>query len=285
VPPVHPAVADEDTLAELPPLDGGDDDVATPDPEDFEGEDVKSGEGDMDDSTGAADPADFLPDSLDAAPGDAMADAEESRELDVGAIDLLGDENESLLADNDELGTENETLDIEENDEGARDAGEEGPTQEDDGHSLGELPPMDADDEGAMEDDAFFDGLADEIPAPWADDAWEKIAEHGDPAAIEAELGPLLAAGVTLDASRLGPGMSTVRATAELPGFLACARVKPGQDASLVFLFSPETGARTIAELGTPDAHEISRLAFDPATGTLWVVGEFGVVGLRKPHR
>ncbi len=286
---------DEDSLTDLPPLDGGDEDEGTPDPEDFEGDDVKSGEGDLDDTTGELDPVEFLPDSLDAAPDNAVADAEESRDLDIGAIELLGDEGESLLTDNDEPGTEGELLDIEESEEGVRDAGEEGPTQEDDAQSLGELPPMDADEEGALEDEAFFDGIADEIAAPWADDAWEKIAEHRDSEAIAeiARLGHeagLLALSVNPapDPTKLTAGllgMSSVTAVAELPGFLACARPKPGQDASIVFLYAEETGARTIAELGTPEAFEVSRLAYDAATGILWVVGEFGLVGLRRSGR
>ncbi len=286
---------DEDSLTDLPPLDGGDEDEGVPEPEDFEGDDVKSGEGDLDDTTGELDPVEFLPDSLDAAADNAMADAEESRDLDIGAIELLGDEGESLLTDNDEPGTDNELLDIEESEEGVRDAGEEGPAHEDDGQSLGELPPMDADEEGALEDEAFFDGLADEIAAPWADDAWEKIAEHRDSEAIAQIARLALEAG--LEALSVSPapdptkltaglsGMASVSAVAELPGFLACARAKPGQDASIVFLYAEEMGARTIAELGTPEAFEVSRLAYDAATGILWVVGEFGLVGLRKSGR
>jgi hypothetical protein len=282
---------DEDSLTDLPPLDGGDEDEAVPEVEDFEGDDVKSGEGDLDDTTGELDPAEFLPDSLDASTGNAMADAEESRDLDVGGIDPLGDESESLLTDNDEPGTEGELLDIDEQEEGVRDAGEEGPTHEDDGQSLGDLPPMDADEEGSLEDEAFFDGIADEIAAPWADDAWEKIAEHRD-SATSAELERLGLAGLVAvpppDPAKLTAGMAgmaSVCAVAELPGYLACARAKPGQDASIVFLHTEETGARTIAELGNPDAHEITRLVYDAATGVLWVVGEFGLVGLRKPQR
>ena len=277
---------DEDSLTELPPLDGGADDLDVPEPDDFEGDDVKSGEGDLDDTTGEQDPPDFLPDSLDAGPGNAAADAEESRDLDVGGIDPLGAEGESLLTDNEEPGTESELLDIDEEEEGVRDAGEEGPTHEDDGQSLGELPPVDADEEDAGEDEAFFDVIADEIAAPWADDAWEKIAEHRD-AEASAEIARLGLAGACEDVVRLTAGlvgMGSVRAVAPLPGFLACARPKPGQDASIVFLYAEETGARTIAELGTPDGFEISRLSYDAATGTLWVVGEFGLVGLRKPR-
>lgn len=279
---------DEDSLTDLPPLDGGDDDDATPEVDDFEDDDVKSGEGDMDDTTGELDPMEFLPDSLDAADGNALADAEESRDLDVGGIEPLGDEGESLLTDNDEAGADGELLDIDEQEEGVRDAGEEGPTAEDDGQSLGELPPMDADEEGSLEDEAFFDGIADEIAAPWADDAWEKIAEHRDSEAI-AEIARLgLAATPALEPAKLTvgiPGMASVCAVAELPGYLACARSKPGQDASVVFLYAEAMGARTIAELGTPDAYEISRLAYAAATGVLWVIGEFGLIGLKKPQR
>lgn len=277
---------DEDSLTDLPPLDGGDDDEAAPDPEDFEGDDVKSGEGDLDDSTGALDPADFLPDALDGATGNAMADAEESRDLDVGGIEPLGDESESLLTDNEEQGTDGELLDIEERDEAVRDAGEEGPTHEDDGQSLGDLPPMDADDEGALEDEAFFDGIAEEIAAPWADDAWEKIAEHRDSAA-SAEIARLGLDGASDATSTLTAGiagMGSVRAAVKLLAGLACARPKPGQDASIVFVYAEETGARTIAEVGTPDAYEVSRLAYDAQSGILWVVGEFGLIGLRKPR-
>lgn len=284
----HVTGTDEDSLTDLPPLDGADEDEGVPEPEDFDGDDVKSGEGDLDDTTGELDPVEFLPDALDGATGSAMADAEESRDLDIGGIDLLGDEGESLLTDNEEAGADGDLLDIEEQEEGVRDAGEEGPSHEDDGQSLGELPPMDADEEGALEDEAFFDGIADEIPAPWADDAWDKIAEHRDSeATVEiARLG-LLASDAPEPAKLTAgiAGMASVCAVAELPGFLACAREKPGQDASIVFLYGEETGARTIAEVGTPDGFEISRLTFDAATGVLWVIGEFGLIGLRRPSR
>jgi len=289
--PVTPTT-DEESLIELPPLDGGDEDEATPEPDDFAGDDVKSGEGDLDDSTGSEDPADFLPDGVDGgATGTAMADAEESRDLDVGTIDPLGDESESLLTDNEEQGTESELLDVEEREEGVRDAGEEGPTQEEDGSTLGDLPPMDADDEGALDDEAFFDGINEEIAAPWADDAWEKIAEHRDSEA-SAEIARLVDVGVSGLADPLPEpakltagigGMSSVKAATQMPGFVVCARAKPGQDASIVFLYSPETGARTIAEVGGPDAFEVTRLSFDGLRNVLWVVGEFGLVGLKKP--
>src|SRR5579862_8121666 len=54
--PMHPRAQDEESLIDLPPLDGGADDEGIAEPEDFEGDDVLSGEGDLDDSTGESDP-------------------------------------------------------------------------------------------------------------------------------------------------------------------------------------------------------------------------------------
>jgi hypothetical protein len=283
-----PTPNDEESLIDLPPLDGGADDEAMPEPDDFEGADVLSGEGDLDDSTGESEPVPELDGAEPNEQGSLLADAEENAQLDVGAVEPIGQEGESLLDGAEEAGTADESLDVDESQETFRDAGEEGPTTESDEVGLEDLPPMDADEEGAADEAAFFDEIADEISAPWADAAWEKFAEHVDVpwAAQLASLGfPQAAVAAASAKDALGPGMSTVRASTRVGGDLACARPKPTLDAVTVFLFSSDAGARTIAELGNADAFDVEALVWDEPRGVLWVGGDFGVVGLTPPQK
>jgi hypothetical protein len=283
-----PTPNDEESLIDLPPLDGGADDEAMPEPEDFEGADVLSGEGDLDDSTGESEPVPELDGGDAPDQGSLLADAEESAQLDVGVVEPIGQEGESFLDGAEEPGTADESLDVDEAQETLRDAGEEGPTAESDEVGLEDLPPMDADEEGSGDEAAFFDEIADEISAPWADAAWEKFAEHLDVpwAAQMASLG-FAEADVTAASAKdaLGPGMSTVRASTRVGAELACARPKPTLDASAIFLFSADAGARTIAEVGNADAFDVAALVWDEARGVLWVGGDFGVVGLKPPQK
>jgi hypothetical protein len=260
-----------------------------PEPDDFEGADVLSGEGDLDDSTGESEPLPELDGGDSHEQGSLLADAEENAQLDVGAVEPIGQEGESFLDGAEEPGTADESIDVDESEETSRDAGEEGPTTESDEVGLEDLPPMDADEEGSADEAAFFDEIADEIAAPWADAAWEKFAEHAD-VAWAAQMASLgfsdadVAAASAKDA--LGPGMSTVRASTRVAGGeLACARPKATLDASGVFLFSPEAGARTIAEVGNADAFDVAALVWDEARGVLWIGGDFGVVGLKPPPK
>jgi hypothetical protein len=286
-----PTPTDDDSVIDLPPLDGGADDEAPPEPEDFEGGDVLSGEGDLDDSTGESEPVPEL-DGADAKEqGSLLADAEESAALDVGGIDPIGDESESLLDGAEEPGTADESLDVDEAEETLRDAGEEGPTAESDEVGLEDLPPMDADEEGAGDEAAFFDELADEIVAPWADAAWEKFAEIelAGTATWASEMSSLGFAAAAVESASakdaLGAGMSTVRASTRVGTELACARPKPTLDASAIFLWSEEAGARTVAEVGSGDAFEVAALVWDEGRGVLWACGDFGVIGLKPPQK
>ena len=48
-------------------------------------------------------------------------------------------------------------------------------------------------------------------------------------------------------------------------------------DASCIFLWSPDRGARTVAEVGNADGFEVTLLAWDAPRGILWAAGEFGL--------
>jgi hypothetical protein len=191
VPPHAPAPsgdADEEDLGDLPPLDGGDDDVEAPPDEldDVEAEDEdEDGADPFDDATGEGDPVEELESEADE--GEHWVDsglngAGEAEELDVGGDELDGDEQTGLLDDAEEPGVGDEDFDLKDVAEaltvdGGVDGGEEGFEEDDEELREEDLPRLDADEDGEGDDEDFADPWppgSEEPPPPWEDRAWER---------------------------------------------------------------------------------------------------------------
>lgn len=159
-----PAPPDDESLDELPPMDGGDDDVGEPPAEDL---DDDSGEGDadpFDDATGEADSLDEMTveGALGTAAGRGLAretgqeigaqengwldDAAEADDLEIGAHDLEIGESDDLRSDVDEPGVGEEDFGLGDGESKADiDGGEEGPDAADEELRVEDLPQLDAD--------------------------------------------------------------------------------------------------------------------------------------------
>jgi hypothetical protein len=171
----------EDWLTELPPLDGGEDDVEEQGPDDdFVPED--SGDASLDDAN--ADDLD-VDDGVDIVDEPSAQEDDEGWEADVGEpeLDLTDDEagaseSDGAATDVDGPATTDGDLDIDPDLPASDDdAGEEGTTDPIE-HSLDEdLPALDADEEGDFEDTLLSEvGIAAGPRAglPWADVLWEE---------------------------------------------------------------------------------------------------------------
>src|SRR4051794_431792 len=112
--PKRPEPTDDDTLGELPPLDGESEEPTEVPAEDLDDAD-EGGENLLDDATGEADPVDDLDEAREAegAEGGWLDDAADAEELDVGPHELDDQERTGLLEDADEPGVGDEDFGLE----------------------------------------------------------------------------------------------------------------------------------------------------------------------------
>ena len=179
-----PAAADEaledDSLDELPPLDGGDGEDPDDAAEDLEDE-PEGGLNLLDDATGEGEPLDEI--AVEGVEGGWLDDAADAEELDIGAHDLDLEERTDLLTDVEEPGVGDEDFNLDpEASQSSIDGGEEGPDAEDDELRVEDLPQLDADDDSELEDAAIVDPWSyaaetvEEARPAWDDRAWERTA-------------------------------------------------------------------------------------------------------------
>jgi hypothetical protein len=170
----------DDWLAELPPLDGAEDEPAA---EDGSPDDLLPDEVDDNASLDDANADDLeVDDGVDFADDEPSGgDDDERWEADVGEPELdLADEAGDEAGDGDAPGVAESDLDLDDDDlpPSADDAGEEGTTDSVE-HSLDEeLPALDADDEGDFEDALLLETgltIAEPEGPRWAADLWERI--------------------------------------------------------------------------------------------------------------
>jgi hypothetical protein len=181
------SLPDDDSLEDLPPLDGEGDEADSDSPApDLDDDELLEADADpFDDSTGEGDPVPELEGAAGGAEAEAgwLEDADDAETLDVGAADILGVEEEngagkSLLADNDALGVGDEDFDLgDDRPHAAQDAGEEGPEADDEALREEDLPSLDADDAGEGDDESFFDELSVEEPDHAAEKGPAKAGE------------------------------------------------------------------------------------------------------------
>ncbi len=161
VPALRPERAD-DSLPDLPPLDGADNDA----PEDaaplLDDDAVPKDDGGdpFDDATGERDAAPELP-GLDEETL-SLLDAGEAEALDIGAPDLLGNESDKLTDDGREEAAAHDDYDLGDGlGDSALDGGEEGPSDEDESLTDEGLPSLggaDEDDDAQEDAASFFEG-------------------------------------------------------------------------------------------------------------------------------
>jgi hypothetical protein len=173
---------EDDTLAELPQLDGDDDSDDDTDAESEDGAELDVGEGgasDLDDTTGEGDPLDELSDEGDEKEGSWLLDAGPSDLPDVDALPEIPDDARgggSLLLDNDEQGVGDDDFDLGGDESGlpAIDAGEEGPSDADEELRDEDLPSLDADDDGDVDESTLYElAVGDEDTGlPWPEEPW-----------------------------------------------------------------------------------------------------------------
>jgi len=172
-PPTKPR--DDDAPPDLPPLDG-DDDEREADPSQLTEDELPKDDGGdpFDDATGEGDLA-TLDDDEDTEDGASLLDAADAEGLDIGAVDLLGNESDKLTGDDAREELPYEDYGLKDHASSAMlDAGEEGPATQEDSLAGEALPPLDADDDGSQDDaEAFFD---DDLARPH--DAWSSLWER-----------------------------------------------------------------------------------------------------------
>jgi hypothetical protein len=178
---------EDDTLAELPELDGDDDergaldDEQDRDAESEDGAELDVGEGgasDLDDATGEGDPLDELTEG-DEKEGSWLLDAGPSDLPDIDVLPEIPDDPRgagSLLLDNDEQGVGDDDFDLGGDETGSVgvDAGEEGPTDADEELRDEDLPALDADDDGEVDESTLYElAVGDEDNGlPWPEEPW-----------------------------------------------------------------------------------------------------------------
>jgi hypothetical protein len=174
---------EDDTLAELPELDGDDDsdDDDESEAESEDGVELDVGEGgssDLDDATGEGDPLDELTEG-DEKEGSWLLDAGPSDLPDVDVLPEIPDDPRgggSMLLDNDEPGVGDDDFDLGGDESGlaATDAGEEGPSDADEELRDEDLPALDADDDGEVDESTLYElAVGDEDTGlPWPEEPW-----------------------------------------------------------------------------------------------------------------
>jgi hypothetical protein len=176
---------EDDTLAELPELDGDDDEHGPQDESEAESEDgaeLDVGEGgtsDLDDATGEGDPLDELSDEGGESEGSWLLDAAPADLADVDVLPEIPDDPRSpgsLLLDNEELGVGDDDFDLGGDESGSvgMDAGEEGPSDADEELRDEDLPALDADDDGEVDESTLYElSVGDEdTTLPWPEEPW-----------------------------------------------------------------------------------------------------------------
>ena len=263
---------DDDSLDELPPLDGEDDDREAPADDLDEDEVNEAGTGDpYDDKTGEDDAlAELTELEVGSAEGGWLTDAADADTLDVGAVDLIGADDASspelapargrgadgkpasLLDDNDEPGVGDEDFGLGDDASAAGvDAGEEGPEADDEALREEDLPGLDADEDGEGDDTSFFDPLQAE-----REGASEPILPPGQTGHVSAR--PPWADAPWGRAAAVGSALGTVHALAcATRGVLAAGRA--------IMLVDMEGACQTLAAKGLFGG-EVTGLCFDGAT-------------------
>ena len=272
-----PAPPDDESLDELPPMDGADGDEGEPAAEDLD-EDSDEGAADpFDDATGEGDPLDETTVQNALGTGAArevvqesgwLVDSAEADDLEIGAHDLEIGERDDLRSDVDEPGVGDEDFGLGADESKSDiDGGEEGPDAADEELREEDLPELDADDEGELEDPALGERwlvgalsevVTEEARPAWDDRAWDRVA---------------LVARAALDAAGVAAGAVTALSAADGLVVLATDRdprvyassddgktfaVKDGWHCRAHTLFAgdtlPESGAlaATVERDGTP---------------------------------
>lgn len=277
----------DDSLEELPPLDGDEDaeDEAPPDGSDVEIDETTDGGDPLDDAVAEGDPGEEL--DVGGAESGWLDDSDATEGLDVGPMDLLAAEEEDLLTDTEgqeEVGTDG--LDLgDESHSVLGDAGEEGPLDEDEELREEDLPALDADEEGDVDEDGLYDrSLLDEEELRWDDRAWTRTDAPPPPSD---DRGP---PPQPADGARSSRDETWRRLTASGRA-MAAALVE--DDAVVVALASDETRAvlvrvsidgvaRIVAEIESDgDACHVDALLWDPERRCLFARGSFGVASFR----
>lgn len=179
----------EESLDELPPLDG--DSKDEPDPEQtFEDQlDDAEAEASLDDSTSEDDPLDGGELELDEADSGWLGEPADAPDLDLGdvAIADFGEGTRDTEGDAEE--SDKGDLDIgfaDGPERGDLDSGDEGPLDADEELRESDLPALDADEDGEIDEAALVDaGFAADEPLglPWAAEPWSRV---GAPVALAA---------------------------------------------------------------------------------------------------
>lgn len=301
---------DEDELADLPPMDGGDEDGAP----------AEVGVDELGDDPGESRPVDFddaavggdlgLDVAVEGAEGGwlegaddpAQDDAQNAWALEDGEALAASERAEPrLLDDADEPGVGEEDFGLGDGSSAALDGGEEGPAAEQDGLSEAELPPLDADNEGDLDDEAVMDplpgvmglpGLAASTdegeggPHPWDDRAWQRAfppLRAGPLRALAGGLEGVVAGGRVLVTSD-HDGRCMLPEASGLSGSaverLACRGLWVAVGLEDGRVLASDDGGRSFVAAPTfaPGAEArrpVAGLAFD-ADGTLWLLTSAG---------
>ncbi|MCL2724371.1 MAG: hypothetical protein FWD69_08040 [Polyangiaceae bacterium] len=281
----------EDEDLDLPPLDG--DDL---DEESFIHEEIDElahVTDALDDAVADDDPIDFV---VDGEENGWLEDAEEAKELDVGAFDLASGSEERLVEE-DEADSRVFDDDLAFADEPSvtADSGEEGPLDEDEELREEDLPELDADDGGDVGDEILFDPtmIAEDEELRWDDRAWERVPL--DAASGDGDVEPASDNGalVLVPGEDHSPRDATWRRLDEAGGLTAAAILPGGsavvavQEPSRVLLvrIRPDGVARIVAEIddgaGDDESVSITALRWDGARGYLVATGTAGVQAFR----
>ncbi|WP_394820525.1 hypothetical protein [Pendulispora albinea] len=295
----------EDSLDDLPPLDGDADEADEESDRDralLEDDELASDTDSQDaidpfdDSTGEGDPVEELAEEEHSW----LTDAEPAEALDLGNLDLqlandgvLG----TVIGDDDEPGIDGEDFGLDDSLQDGRgavllDGGEEGPSGPDEELREADLPALDADEDGDL-DDAVLDDVAldDDAPLPWDASPWERVpadnAKSFGARAPEQDAESGERTLLRLGLAKMGDLRVTAEATAHDHVLVALVSRIAGR-AWLVRVPSafPRGEARIVAEVGGADFGddpEILSLAWDDARGVVWVGGLFGLLAF-QPH-
>lgn len=284
-PAMRPSTEHDDDL-DLPPLDGALQ----------EDEDVRSGEDDediddrpvadaFDDATGEGDPVEL---AVEGAEAGWLVEADDDAALDVGAFELLA-EDEGGVGEDDEAdarpATWEDTSGLPE-EASFVDAGEEGPLDEDEELREEDLPALDADDDHEPDEPAVFDAalLAEAEELRWDDRAWTRVASSKEAEPGDDDESGLLAIAHDTESPRDAAWRrldesGRVTAAAHLPGGSVVVALDDGARALLVRIL-PDGAARIIAEVeigADDDDHaRVARLRWSGTRGALVAYGNFG---------
>jgi hypothetical protein len=173
-----PAIASEDELEELPPLDGDTEETSDGDLEVDELDEAPADP--LDDATAEDAPVDANELDLDESEASWLNEADDAADLDIGEsgpLDLGKDEG-GTEGDDDAGGTPEDYGFDDAAPQANLDGGDEGPLDPDEELREGDLPSLDADEEGEGEDATFWEGrLPTEEPLgfAWAGKPWTRV--------------------------------------------------------------------------------------------------------------